>query len=393
MNIVLVSPQFPPNFYNFAVAARRAGANVLGIGDAPYDRLRRELREALTEYFRVDDMDNYGNLIRACGYFTYKYGKLDRLESHNEYWLETDARLRVDFNIPGLRPADMAKVKQKSRMKRVFTEAGLEVPAGALVNTLDEARGFVESVGYPVVAKPDVGVGAARTYRISTVEQLEDFWATKSPEPYVLESFVVGKLHSFDGLADREGRIVFATAHTYEPTIMEVVNRDVDVCARSFREIPVGLEEAGRRAVEAFDVRERFFHIEFFYTPEEDRWLALEMNMRPPGGPMLDVFNYANDIDIYQQWANVVMFNTFTAEYSRPYYACFVGRKRSLTHAHGHSEIMAKYGDMVVHHEQIAPIFARAMGHHAYLLRSPDLAHLEEAIDFVLALRPPPSPA
>ncbi|MGC9348178.1 MAG: hypothetical protein ACP5JG_08590 [Anaerolineae bacterium] len=146
MNIVLVSPQFPPNFYNFAVAARRAGANVLGIGDAPYDSLRGELRKALTEYFRVDDMDNYGNLVRACGFFTFRYGKLDCLESHNEYWLGTDARLRADFNIPGLRPPDMAKVKQKSRMKRIFTDAGLEVPAGALVNTLDEARGFVEPV-------------------------------------------------------------------------------------------------------------------------------------------------------------------------------------------------------------------------------------------------------
>ncbi|MGC9348177.1 MAG: hypothetical protein ACP5JG_08585 [Anaerolineae bacterium] len=45
---------------------------------------------------------------------------------------------------------------------------------------------------------------------------------------------------------------------------------------------------------------------------------------------------------------------------------------------------------MIVHHEPITPIFARAMGHYAYLLRSPDLDHLQEAIDFILALRPPP---
>jgi hypothetical protein len=387
MNIVFISPQFPPNFYNFVVAARRAGANVLGIGDAPYDDMRPELRRALTEYFRVDDMNNYGNLLRACGFFTFHYGKLNRLESHNEYWLETDARLRADFNIPGLRPGDMAKVKQKSRMKRIFTDAGLEVPPGALVNTLEEAKAFARNVSYPVLAKPDVGVGAARTYRLSNSDELEAFWATKSPEHYLLEDYVFGKLHSFDGLTDHDGRIVFATAHTYEPTIMEVVNRDVDVYARSFREIPIGLEEAGRRAVAAFGIRERFFHIEFFHIPEADRWLALEMNMRPPGGPMLDVFNYANDIDIYQQWVNIVMFNTFTVEYNRPYFACFVGRKRSLAHEHDHSEIMDAYGDLVVHHETITPIFARAMGHYAYLLRSPDLEHLQEAIDFILALR------
>jgi hypothetical protein len=387
MNIVFMSPHFPPNFYNFLVAARQLDVNVLGIGDAPYGALRPELRWALTEYYRVDDMHSYDNLVRACGYFTHHYGKLDRLESHNEYWLEIDARLREDFNIRGLRPQDMAKVKQKSRMKRIFVDAGIDVPPGALVNSLEEAQALADQLGYPLVAKPDVGVGAIGTYKIEDDDALAIFWASKSPEPYVMEGFVTGQLHSFDGLTDRNGRIVFYTAHTYRPSIMEVVNEDVDVFARSFRDIPGGLEAAGRQAVAAFNVRERFFHIEFFYMAKQDRWIALEMNMRPPGGPMLDVFNYANDIDIYRQWVNVVAFDAFTASYSRPYYCTFVGRKRHLPHRHSHQEILETLSDLIVHHEPITPIFARAMGHHAYLMRSPDRATLQEGIDFVLALR------
>lgn len=387
MNIVFMSPHFPPNFYNFLVAARNVDLNVLGIGDAPFDALRPELRWALTEYYRVDDMHSYDSLVKACGYFTHRYGKLNRLESHNEYWLEIDARLREDFNIRGLRPQDMAKVKQKSRMKRVFMDAGLDVPPGALVNSLEEARALADRLGYPLVAKPDIGVGAVGTYKITDDDDLVAFWDTKSPEPYVMEGYVTGILHSFDGLTDRDGRIVFFTAHTYRPSIMEVVNRDVDVYARSFREIPPGLEDAGRRAVAAFNVRERFFHIEFFYVPEEERWIALEMNMRPPGGPMLDVFNYANNINIYRQWINVVAFDVFTAAYDRPYYGTFVGRKRHLPHLHSHEEILESLSDLIVHHEPIRPVFARAMGHHAYLMRSPDLDTLQTGIDYILALR------
>ena len=91
MNFIFLSPYFPNNFYNFCVELKNAGVNVLGIGDTPYQELRRELKESLTEYYRVDNMEDYSQLIKAGGYFTHKYGKIDRIESHNEHWLETDA--------------------------------------------------------------------------------------------------------------------------------------------------------------------------------------------------------------------------------------------------------------------------------------------------------------
>ena len=86
MNVVFVSPHFPPNYYNFCVALRRAGANVLAIADTPYDSLRYELRNAINEYFRVDEM-SYDELLRGVAFLTYRHGKIDRLESHNEHWL------------------------------------------------------------------------------------------------------------------------------------------------------------------------------------------------------------------------------------------------------------------------------------------------------------------
>lgn len=39
--------------------------------------------------------------------------------------------------------------------------------------------------------------------------------------------------------------------------------------------------------------------------------MALEVNMRPPSGLSMDMFNYANDINLYQQWANVMVNNEF----------------------------------------------------------------------------------
>ena len=119
MNIVYLSPHFPPNYYPFCVHLRRLGANVLGIADAPFEHLHPKLRAALTEYYRVDDMHNYDQLLRALGYFTHKYGKIDRLDSLNEYWLEIESQLRTDFNISGLKTTQISVVKRKSKMKKM----------------------------------------------------------------------------------------------------------------------------------------------------------------------------------------------------------------------------------------------------------------------------------
>ena len=99
MNFVFISPNFPESFRWFCVHLKENGVNVLGLGDAPYDSLAPELKQALTEYYRVDSLQNYDQVLRGVGYFTGRYGKMDWIESNNEYWLELDAALRTDFNV------------------------------------------------------------------------------------------------------------------------------------------------------------------------------------------------------------------------------------------------------------------------------------------------------
>jgi len=264
MNVVFLSPHFPPNFYNFCVRLREAGANVLGLADAPYESLRPELKSALTEYYRVSDMHHYDELLRALGYFTHRYGKIDRLDSLSEYWLETEAALRTDFNIYGIRQDSISKIKRKSEMKKLFQQAGLRVARGRVCHTPEEARAFVKEVGYPVVAKPDVGVGAAKTYKIIDEWELQHYLSDKLPVEYILEEFIPGTIVTYDGLADREGRVVYASSMIYSKGVMETVLEDSDIYYYMPREIPRDLDEAGRRITEVFGVKERPFHYEFF---------------------------------------------------------------------------------------------------------------------------------
>ncbi|MBO6238703.1 MAG: Type 1 glutamine amidotransferase-like domain-containing protein, partial [Bacteroidales bacterium] len=94
MNVIFISPHFPQTYSHFCAGLRANGANVLGIADAPYEQLSDELRGALTDYYKVNNLEDYGEVYRAVAWFAHKYGKIDWIESNNEYWLAQDARLR-----------------------------------------------------------------------------------------------------------------------------------------------------------------------------------------------------------------------------------------------------------------------------------------------------------
>jgi len=385
MNFVFLSPHFPPNYYQFCVRLSELGVSVLGLADEPYERLRPELRAALAEYYRVGDMHSYDELLRAVGHFTHRHGKIDRIDSQNEYWLEAEAALRTDFNIPGIKRDQIGRVKRKSLMKQTFVKAGVPVAAGRVVRSPADARRLVARIGFPVVAKPDVGVGAAKTYKIGSTAELDAFFAQKPAVDYIMEEFIDGEICTFDGLADRGGNLVFYTSHVYSQGVMETVNNDDLIYYYSLREIPADLEQAGRVTAKAFDVRERFFHFEFFRT--RDRGIvAMEVNIRPPGGMTTDMFNFANDLDIYREWANVIVFDRFTASYSRPYHCCYVGRKFNRRYRHTHEEVLATFGPRICHHEQISGVFSAALGDYGYLVRAAKMDEILEVVRFVQAL-------
>jgi len=166
-NFVFISPNFPVNYWMFCKELKNNGLRVLGIGDCPFEQLRQELRDSLHEYYKVSSLEDYDEVFRAVAFFTYKYGKIDWLESNNEYWLERDAKLRTEFHITsGFQERDMERVKYKSAMKAYYKKAGIPTARYHLIDTFEKAKRFAKKVGYPVVVKPDNGVGANSTYRL-----------------------------------------------------------------------------------------------------------------------------------------------------------------------------------------------------------------------------------
>ena len=152
MNYLVISPYYPQNFQQFTIELANKGITVLGIGQEPYEQLDEPLCNSLTEYFRVDNLENIDEVKRAVAFLFYKHGPIDRIESHNEYWLELDASLREQFNVFGAKPEDLKKTKFKSEMKKLFKKAGIPVVPGAVIKTEADVDQAVNEIGLPMIA-------------------------------------------------------------------------------------------------------------------------------------------------------------------------------------------------------------------------------------------------
>ena len=151
------------------------------------------------------------------------------------------------------------------------------------------------------------------------------------------------------------------------------------------RGVPDDLEEVGRRVVQAFGIRERPFHIEFFRLAE-GTLVALEVNLRQPGGLTVDMFDYANDMDFYRAWAEVVTAGTTEVDLTRPYCCLYAGRKAGRHYRLSHEEVLARFAGSIVQHERIDDVFSAAIGNYGYIMRGPDLTPLQAAAEAIQAL-------
>lgn len=389
MNFIFISPNFPKNYWNFCKGLKNNGINTLAIGDEEYYSLTDELKKSLNEYYKVSSLENYDEVYRACAYFAYKYGHIDWLESNNEYWLLRDAQLRTDFNInTGLKNDKIAGIKYKSIMKKFYEKAGVPSARYHIVTNYEEGKAFVDKVGYPVVVKPNNGVGATATYKLINDVELGYFYRDIPSVEYIMEEFIDGELLSYDGIAGKDKEIIFETAHVYPIPIMDIVNEQADVMYYSYKEIPEDLKEAGRKVVQAFDTNSRFFHCEFFRLLNDKKGLGkkgdiigLEVNMRPPGGYTPDMMNFANDIDVYQIWANMVAYNQgYFDVQSRPYNCVYAARRDNHRYVYSKEETLAKYKDNIVMKERMPDIFSVAMGNDMLTAR---FCNIEECFEFI----------
>ena len=393
MNVIFISPHFPLYFYEFCKRLKERGVNVLGIGDASYDCLSSETINSLTEYYRVNSLEDFNEVSQACEFFSNKYGRIDWIESQNEYWLETEAALRSKFDVnTGTKIENMAHMKYKSLMKEVYKSCGIPVARYNFINDYHSAISFANKVGYPVVVKPDNGVGASNTYKLRNDDELAFFFSTKDNNiNYIIEEYIDGHVETFDGITDSNKNVLISSSHVMLHSIMDTVNEESDTAFYSQDLSGMDIEWIGKEVVKAFDTRSRFFHFEFFRLDKDKDGLGkkgdlvgLEVNMRAPGAYIPDMINYAYDVDTYSMWADVLIYDKVFVDINRKCLVGYASRRDGINYTHSLEDIQNEYGSKIVLQVEVPEVLSAAMGNYVFLFKAMSKEEIMDITRFII---------
>ena len=261
-----------------------------------------------------------------------------------------------------------------------------------IVEDFDDCIRFIKKVKYPVIVKPDNGVGASHTYRIENDDQLKAFIAEKEEGvSYIMEEFIHAEINSYDAIIDSNSEPIFETGNVTPVSLVDVVNNSEDSIYYIVNELAEDVRAAGRATVKAFGVKNRFVHFEFFrllsdqHLGKKGDVVALEVNMRPCGGFSPDMMNFANSTDVYKIWADMIAFDHSTKEVGERAYCAFAGLRDGKEYAMSHDDIMAKYGYCMKMQCRIPDALSGAMGNRMYVANFATKEQMEEYYKDLLA--------
>ena len=237
---------------------------------------------------------------------------------------------------------------------------------------------FIKEVGWPVVVKPDNGVGASDTHKLSSEEELKSFLETKHDVTYIMEEFIHAEVNSYDAIIDSKGIPIFETGNVTPMSVMDIVNENDNCIYYIVKDLPDDIRKAGRATVESFGVKSRFVHFEFFRLTEDQEGMgrkgdvvALEVNMRPSGGFSPDMMDFANSTNVYKIWADMIAFDRSTLKDGEHNFCAYAGRRDGKPFVYDHQAIMEKYGAQMKMVSRIPDVLAGAMGNQMYVANFP----------------------
>ncbi len=398
MHVVFVEPCFPRNQREFVRGLAAAGASVIGIGERPKEALDDEVASWLSHYEQVPtvcDVGGMGDVVRRLQ----KRVPIERLEATVEAHIMPAAKVREACGIPGTSTRTAFLCRDKPAMKEVLREGGVPCAESIGSDDPDEILAFASRVGYPLIVKPRDAAGASGTSRCTNDDELRVALAEAGVghgQSVAVEEFVEGHEAFYDTLAIG-GRVVHDFVTHYYPNVLEamrtrwispqfVTTNRVD-SAEDYAEV----RAMGQRVIELLGIETSATHMEWFYGPKGLRFS--EIGCRPPGVGAWDLYCAANEVDLYRDWAEAVLYGRTVQKLSRGYATGIVtlrpDRDGVIAGYEGLDEIRSRFGEWILDFHippegsPTQPPDAGYMANAWIRMRHPDYDELRRMLDTV----------
>ncbi|MEM1007804.1 MAG: ATPase [Myxococcota bacterium] len=359
MHIIFTAPDFPASQRQFVRALAQSGAYVSGIGESAPHHLDAELKSWLGQYEQVHNISDEEAVFHAVRRIQQRGPWVHRFETTIESHMLMVARVRERTKIPGMCVDTVNLCRDKFRMKQFLHKRGIPCARHAEIRRAQDAHNFVKQNGFPVILKPRDGAGAHATYRINNQEVLQSALLETGIQHaqhayFTMEAFVQGHEGFYDTLTCN-GQVVFEGICHYYPNVLEamrtrwispqiVITNQID--APGYQE----LRRFGREIISAFGLETTATHMEWFSQGAEP--IFSEIGARPPGCYLWELYNMANDFDLYQAWAQALVHQNTQPQPSRRFAAGLIALRPKhdgvISGITGIEETYARYGDCIV---------------------------------------------
>ncbi|MFX0537417.1 ATP-grasp domain-containing protein [Ornithinimicrobium sp. Y1847] len=396
MNIVFVEPHFPRNQREFPRALASVGANVIGIGETPWDYLDDQLKSWLVHYEQVGSVTDRQAMTAAVRKVQGMVW-VDRLESTIEAHQMVAAQVREDLGIPGTSVRTTWLCRDKPSMKDALRKVGVPTAASTGADHADLVWEFARSHGYPLILKPRDAAGAADTIRVDNDEELKSALnAMGNYRSIAVEEFIEGHEGFYDTVSV-DGNIHLDFASHYYPGVLEAMRtRWISPQFVTTNRIDGGglydeIREMGERVNRALGIGTSATHMEWFYGPKGLKFS--EIGCRPPGVGCWDLYNAANDMDVYAAWAEAIVHGGISRRPSRSHAAGIIALRPDqdgqIKGYSGLQDIENRYGRWIID-AHIPPqghgtqsVTAGFMANAWIRMKHPDYDQLREMLDDV----------
>lgn len=328
---------------------------MIAIGESRVDELDDELKGWIDRYEHVGSVTNVEWMTAAVRWIQQDVW-VDRIEATVEAHTMPVAEVRERCGIPGTSTRTAWLCRDKPTMKDVLRDAGVATAASAAISTPDEARDFAEQVGFPLILKPRDGAGASGTTRVDDDAGLESALVDYGDSSSIaIEEFVTGHEGFYDTIC-HDGHVVHDFVSHYYPGVLEAMRtRWISpqfLTTNRLDEAPdyAEVRAMGREVIAALGIGTSATHMEWFFGPKGLRFS--EIGCRPPGVGAWDLYGAGNDVDLYREWAHVIVHGTADGTLSRRASAGIIALRPDqdghITGYSGVDEAQDRYGEWVL---------------------------------------------
>jgi hypothetical protein len=328
-HVVFIAPHFLANTNRYVKGFAALDDVTLSlVSEDPEEAIPAALRPRVAGHYRVKHALDGDALTDAVRAISRGVGRVDRLAGALEQLQLPMAKVRDALDIEGIRTRVAQNFRDKDRMKDVLRAQGVPVARSGLVVSQAALKKFIDSIGFPVILKPQAGLGARATYRVTSAEDLADLerkGVTPTPSnPLQVEEFVRARERTCETVTVR-GAPVWRSGTRYLPSPLEVLETPwKQYCVLLPREEDdpdfTRFHAVNEKALAALfgasagtAAGTALTHMEWFLR-DDGTALVNEVGVRPPGVQIMPLMSIAHETDFWSDWATLISLDRFTPQ-------------------------------------------------------------------------------